>query len=627
MARAATQKDKDSFVDAFTDYALDVAKATGLAPQVVLGQSALETGWGLAVAGNNMFGVKGKGVTVTTHEDYGKGLKKEQASFRAYDDKAKSFRDYSSLMDRLYGDVTKAPTVSAQIAALHASPYATDTKYDKKLSNVVDQIEAHRTFQDKVVNATAALDPAEVNFDGVPFNDNRFDDNSIQIDPVNFGTVENLGALPDLSVSPSYDGFDIPASAGFSLPDMATPNFDDVSVGSYPDITAGTAFDPMSSFSPVDAAPVNLSDVDVGSFPDITAQAYDPASWSADFNPAPADFSDVPTPSVSGFRSGVDGWSAPETFGPDQHDQMAAEIANTKEQQGIARATNHATMSISPDIDALNDSLMAEIGVPQAPAATTQTAWGPTPAAAVPSASAIPQGDIEAPSTVAPRASAPAPVSSFTERASAPRETAPHDQFGGFGPTLSASEYANQVGSTFGTGKPQGGFMDAMANPTMANNYGSLPEAPAPSFSNGFGLGGLFGKSTPDQGFMDAMASPQHAAGYSPGIMGGWTGGALKGAAFGALTGGPFGALVGAGMGALNLDGRLGAAFSNQFGNFTGFDGFDGYDYGTMNYGAGYNDRGERSHSGVDNSGNASVGDGSFGSQSGVNDNNPQGIL
>jgi hypothetical protein len=54
---------------------------------------------------------------------------------------------------------------------------------------------------------------------------------------------------------------------------------------------------------------------------------------------------------------------------------------------------------------------------------------------------------------------------------------------------------------------------------------------------------------------------------------------------------------------------------------------WDNWDPSTYGFGEGFNSRGERSHTGRDESGNATVGDGSYGERSGTNSNNPQGIL
>jgi hypothetical protein len=170
------------------------------------------------------------------------------------------------------------------------------------------------------------------------------------------------------------------------------------------------------------------------------------------------------------------------------------------------------------------------------------------------------------------------------------------------------------------------------------NSAISSVTAPVKDGLRGMGLGDSTGFTIGNRqaDFMDAMASPEIARSYSPGIFDGWTGGALKGAALGALTGGPFGAVMGGIVGAADPFGRVTDRLGNAFGgwmNGQGFDlGFgpmaswDTWDANTYGFGPGYNERGERSHTGQRSEG-ATVGDGSYSERSGENPNNPQGIL
>lgn len=678
------QSKQDAFIDRWSDLAIAIAKDIGVAPEVVLGQTALETGWGRSIAGNNLFGVKGKGQNVVTHEDIpGRGLVKTTESFRAYDNPVDSFKDYGNLLGKdRYSGVVNGLTVADQIAAIGKSGYATDRNYASKLSSVVDRIQDNKAFQDRVVNDVAALDPAEPDFTGVPFGEDRFDDFSTQIDPVPTGTVDFLGAvddpfiaaptgyvdqlgpLPDLTpyadINPiSYDqpigppdilGFGPfndfstdPLQAGFSLPAPAAPSFDDVALGSYPDITAGIpGFDPMMGISPVEAAPVNLSDVPTAApmSQDVFDAAFTspPSALSMDFGqPAQETISPVgalgmgsafgveatPRGPGTGFAQGFNS----DTPTPDFNAQSFDSWRNEDIAQAKLETTNRQNRIENEDIAA---SLMSEFGTPTADLEaaafeneramgafnqTAATGWGLTPSGL---------RDQEAPLSL--NQTTPGAVG-FGSFAPTPTQAITSDVPMGDFSVEEAPRSFSQPAIPSATGKPASVGSLPTADVAPATPATTAPTE-APSLSNGFGLGSLFGgKSMPDQGFMDAMANPDLAKGYSPGVLDGWTGGALKGAGFGALTGGPLGALLGGAFGALNLDGRMGSAFTNQFGGFTGFDGFDGYDFDTMNYGLGYNARGERSHTGVNDSGNATVGDGSYGSQSGTNSNNPQGIL
>jgi hypothetical protein len=171
------------------------------------------------------------------------------------------------------------------------------------------------------------------------------------------------------------------------------------------------------------------------------------------------------------------------------------------------------------------------------------------------------------------------------------------------------------------------------------NNAVNSVTTPVKDGLRGMGLGDSTGFAIGNRqaDFLDAMSNPTIAASYSPGIFDGWTGGALKGAALGGLTGGITGAVFGGIFGAADPFGRVTDRLGNAFGGWLDGQGFDlgfgpmaswdNWDPSTYGFGEGFNSRGERSHTGRDESGNATVGDGSYGERSGTNSNNPQGIL
>jgi hypothetical protein len=121
--------------------------------------------------------------------------------------------------------------------------------------------------------------------------------------------------------------------------------------------------------------------------------------------------------------------------------------------------------------------------------------------------------------------------------------------------------------------------------------------------------------------------APTQSPGFLDSLTTGWSTPGLFGGALGLATGGPLGAIAG------YQGGKYGAQAFNGLGDFLGGLGFgapggwDNWDADTYGYGPGYNARGERSHTGRDDSGNASRGDGSYSESSGRNDNSPQGIL
>src|SRR6185503_2872529 len=107
-------------------HALAVAKATGMDPRIVMAQAGVESNWGSAAPGNNLFGYKGPGQVLQTTEAGPDGrLVPASASFRKYDSPAASFADYASMPTIIKAG--QAGGYDKQIAALKG--YATDPNY------------------------------------------------------------------------------------------------------------------------------------------------------------------------------------------------------------------------------------------------------------------------------------------------------------------------------------------------------------------------------------------------------------------------------------------------------------------------------------------------------------------
>lgn len=144
--------DAESFARDVWPHAERVARRLNVAPEAVLAQAALETGWGTHVPSQdsgsssfNLFGIKvgsgwsGDSVTKSTLEFEGGVARQEQATFRAYDDVAASFRDYSELLERnpRYESVgDHGDDIDGFARALQSSGYATDPQYANKLIEV-----------------------------------------------------------------------------------------------------------------------------------------------------------------------------------------------------------------------------------------------------------------------------------------------------------------------------------------------------------------------------------------------------------------------------------------------------------------------------------------------------------
>ena len=134
-------------------HAEEASRATGIPAKFMLGQAALETGWGKreiisrdGTSSHNLFGIKAsadwKGkVTeaVTTEYVNGKAQRKVE-KFRAYDSYADSFKDYAQLIttNKRYEKVlANAGDASSFAHGLQKAGYATDPNYAAKLTKII----------------------------------------------------------------------------------------------------------------------------------------------------------------------------------------------------------------------------------------------------------------------------------------------------------------------------------------------------------------------------------------------------------------------------------------------------------------------------------------------------------
>jgi flagellar rod assembly protein/muramidase FlgJ len=156
---SAVKRGAGGKIDAFVQQLLPQAKAasadTGIPAHFMLGQAALETGWGARAIRNadgsdshNLFGIKagaawqGKTAQVTTTEYVNGVAQKTTATFRAYDTYADAFRDYANLLRgnaRYQNVIAQGQDASGFAQGLQQAGYATDPNYAQKLMNVIRQ--------------------------------------------------------------------------------------------------------------------------------------------------------------------------------------------------------------------------------------------------------------------------------------------------------------------------------------------------------------------------------------------------------------------------------------------------------------------------------------------------------
>jgi flagellar protein FlgJ len=156
-ARSSTDSGKPAHVRAFQDKLADAAEeaeqVTGVPAKFMMGQAALETGWGKRVirnsdgsSSNNLFGIKagpgwkGKVATAVTTEYVNGKPHTRVEKFRSYASHADAFKDYAKMLSnnpRYEKVLAHGGDASAFAHGLQRAGYATDPQYAAKLSRII----------------------------------------------------------------------------------------------------------------------------------------------------------------------------------------------------------------------------------------------------------------------------------------------------------------------------------------------------------------------------------------------------------------------------------------------------------------------------------------------------------
>lgn len=139
------------FVEDLLPLAREAAAKLGVAPQAIIAQAALETGFGRHQPGgqsNNLFGIKafsswrGARVQAETTEVRAGQAQTESAAFRAYDSVRDSVGDYVALLSQ--PRYTAARNTGADVAGfargLQQAGYATDPHYARKITDIAQRL-------------------------------------------------------------------------------------------------------------------------------------------------------------------------------------------------------------------------------------------------------------------------------------------------------------------------------------------------------------------------------------------------------------------------------------------------------------------------------------------------------
>lgn len=145
-----------AFVDRLAAPAQAASSATGIPARFIIGQAALESGWGKREIKNtdgssshNVFGIKatsdwsGKTASAVTTEYVNGKPQKVVEKFRSYDSYEDALTDYASVLksNPRYAPVVEASRDAAGFAhGMQKAGYATDPQYAKKLISIMRHI-------------------------------------------------------------------------------------------------------------------------------------------------------------------------------------------------------------------------------------------------------------------------------------------------------------------------------------------------------------------------------------------------------------------------------------------------------------------------------------------------------
>lgn len=143
------------FQEKLAAHAEEASKQTGIPAKFMLGQAALESGWGRkeikttdGSASHNIFGVKatskwkGRTVNAVTTEYINGVAHRKLEKFKAYDSYADAFKDYAKVLTnnpRYEQVIANAKDATSFAQGLQRAGYATDPQYANKLTRIIRQ--------------------------------------------------------------------------------------------------------------------------------------------------------------------------------------------------------------------------------------------------------------------------------------------------------------------------------------------------------------------------------------------------------------------------------------------------------------------------------------------------------
>lgn len=142
-----------AFIQKMLPHAQAAERSTGVPASFILGQAALESGWGKGEIRNadgspshNLFGIKATGwggatADVMTTEFEGGQAVRQSARFRSYGSYTEAFSDYARMISsspRYAATVRNAGTAESFASGMQRAGYATDPQYAAKLARTIN---------------------------------------------------------------------------------------------------------------------------------------------------------------------------------------------------------------------------------------------------------------------------------------------------------------------------------------------------------------------------------------------------------------------------------------------------------------------------------------------------------
>jgi flagellum-specific peptidoglycan hydrolase FlgJ len=156
---------QQSFIKKIAPHSVQAMREHGILASLTMAQAILESGWGKASIGNNIFGIKagsgwnGKTQVVSTKEFLNGKWVNIQDKFRDYPSIVDSIKDHTSLFVRLsrYQPLRGEQDYKRACYLVWKCGYATDPEYPNKLIQIIEQYKLYE--YDKDVKETITLTP------------------------------------------------------------------------------------------------------------------------------------------------------------------------------------------------------------------------------------------------------------------------------------------------------------------------------------------------------------------------------------------------------------------------------------------------------------------------------------